>query len=1046
MSRTSASPYRSRFVIANFTATAVEKANFPIEQQLEAVGEIGSQQPVPVFAELPVSGSPIFPILSNPGNSLGTAINLGYLGGTETLNSAVGGSNPFDVYRFKLSADSHFNLVLDNLNGDADVRLIRDSDRNFTIDPDEAIALSDFGTTAPDSINLSGLSAGTYYLQVYPFAGNSDYRLRLSDSDTSNLLFSEIEVGSLGQSQIFQDIVGNGDTSDLYHFSLGAASSVLVTLDGLSAEANLRLIADSNGNGLVDEGEVIARSEVEGTSPERLDLQNLAAGDYYLQVYQVAGETTYTLEMSAAPKGGEIRGSQWNDLNGNGVRDAGEPGLANWTIYLDQNQNGVLDGGEVTTTTDGSGSYAFTNLAPGTYTVATVEELGWAQTAPNLPTSTYAVTLATGEVVEGIDFGRRGTSAIAESNDTIPLAIASGLDAANSGTFTDTGAIGDNPNVSPGLDVDFIKFQLNAGDRVTVDLDTVASSTSLDSALLLFDSQGTLITESDNDAAPGEAPSLDAYLDFTATASDTYYLGISGAGNVLYDPLVEGSGTAGSIGDYALNIDLLSGTPSHPTVGMFSTTGEVEVDALLNELNLYWDTSTSNSTITYSFLSSEAADSYYGSETVSELSEAIKGNLRGILDSFESFLNVQFVEVTDTANSYGAVRFMFSDAPNYAYAYYPGEGLGGDVHLNPNFEGDPGNEFSGAPGSFGYETLIHETLHAIGLKHPGDYNGSGGGAGPFLSPEEDNNTNSVMTYNFAGEGAATAMPYDMRSLQYLYGASDYNSDDTTYTFDTVYGYTDGNQYFGSQTTPLKQTLWDSGGIDTLDFSNLAALDSGYYFDLNGGGILTTQEAYDSTNYTDQTTGLSFTTSTYGTALAYGKPIEEIINSTSRDRIIANDGANVFRGYSLGISTGDDILENTSSLDLLDLSSYSLADLTVANNGTDLDIDLSTDGSLSILDYFGINGSMIFLIESNYYTYGSSGDWQLAAAPAMTEFPDAIAGVSEATNSIGVTASASTITEHVSPVPTLCNCPICCGTRTVLPTIGLTNLVNAIAAA
>ncbi len=41
----------------------------------------------------------------------------------------------------------------------------------------------------------------------------------------------------------------------------------------------------------------------------------------------------------------EIHGMKWNDLNGNGVKDGGEPGLPDWTIYLDLNGNGLLDGG-----------------------------------------------------------------------------------------------------------------------------------------------------------------------------------------------------------------------------------------------------------------------------------------------------------------------------------------------------------------------------------------------------------------------------------------------------------------------------------------------------------------------------------------------------------------------------------------------------------------------------------------------------------------------------------------------------------------------------
>ena len=33
----------------------------------------------------------------------------------------------------------------------------------------------------------------------------------------------------------------------------------------------------------------------------------------------------------------------WNDLDGDGVRDAGEPVLSDWTMYLDSNNNGIHD-------------------------------------------------------------------------------------------------------------------------------------------------------------------------------------------------------------------------------------------------------------------------------------------------------------------------------------------------------------------------------------------------------------------------------------------------------------------------------------------------------------------------------------------------------------------------------------------------------------------------------------------------------------------------------------------------------------------------------
>ncbi len=45
---------------------------------------------------------------------------------------------------------------------------------------------------------------------------------------------------------------------------------------------------------------------------------------------------------------GEIQGLQWNDLNANRRRDANEPGLGGWTIFLDFNGNEVLDTASIT--------------------------------------------------------------------------------------------------------------------------------------------------------------------------------------------------------------------------------------------------------------------------------------------------------------------------------------------------------------------------------------------------------------------------------------------------------------------------------------------------------------------------------------------------------------------------------------------------------------------------------------------------------------------------------------------------------------------------
>jgi hypothetical protein len=52
-----------------------------------------------------------------------------------------------------------------------------------------------------------------------------------------------------------------------------------------------------------------------------------------------------------------VQGVVFNDLNGNGVQDPGEPGLQGWTVYTDPNQNDIIDAGDLTTTTDANGHY-----------------------------------------------------------------------------------------------------------------------------------------------------------------------------------------------------------------------------------------------------------------------------------------------------------------------------------------------------------------------------------------------------------------------------------------------------------------------------------------------------------------------------------------------------------------------------------------------------------------------------------------------------------------------------------------------------------------
>lgn len=80
-----------------------------------------------------------------------------------------------------------------------------------------------------------------------------------------------------------------------------------------------------------------------------------------------------------------ISGMLWNDLDKSQTYDPdnGEAPFAGWTVFLDTNGNGRIDGREATTTTNSDGVYSFANLPGGTYNVAVAPPTSsFGQTSP----------------------------------------------------------------------------------------------------------------------------------------------------------------------------------------------------------------------------------------------------------------------------------------------------------------------------------------------------------------------------------------------------------------------------------------------------------------------------------------------------------------------------------------------------------------------------------------------------------------------------------------------------------------------------------------
>ena len=117
-----------------------------------------------------------------------------------------------------------------------------------------------------------------------------------------------------------------------------------------------------------------------------------------------------------------VTGTKWLDVTADGrqrlldadpTQPKGDVFLPGWQVYLDLNNNGVLDVGEPQTTTladdattpdvDETGRFAFTGLLPGTYVVREVPQAGFVQSLPG-GQQLFTVTLSPGDHVIARDF------------------------------------------------------------------------------------------------------------------------------------------------------------------------------------------------------------------------------------------------------------------------------------------------------------------------------------------------------------------------------------------------------------------------------------------------------------------------------------------------------------------------------------------------------------------------------------------------------------------------------------------------------------------
>ena len=95
--------------------------------------------------------------------------------------------------------------------------------------------------------------------------------------------------------------------------------------------------------------------------------------------------------------------------------------------------------------------------------------------------------------------------------------------------------------------------------------------------------------------------------------------------------------------------------------------------------------------------------------------------VRSILSQYSSVINFTFKEMTETSTQHAELRYAQSGSPSTAWAYYPSSSaVGGDAWFGS------ASHWYDTPivGNYAWLTLMHETGHAMGLKHPQTASGS----------------------------------------------------------------------------------------------------------------------------------------------------------------------------------------------------------------------------------------------------------------------------------------------------------------------------------
>ena len=241
------------------------------------------------------------------------------------------------------------------------------------------------------------------------------------------------------------------------------------------------------------------------------------------------------------------------------------------------------------------------------------------------------------------------------------------------------------------------------------------------------------------------------------------------------------------------------------------------------------------------------------------------------------YANVTFNSTVDTQSTVGDIRVAWTQAnvfgningvPGISWGYFPfSTPAGGDIWFN-----------SGVYSDFGRLHALQALGLSLGLAYHGEYNVMHGidfydyAYSIFSRTAYPGEIKSTVSFN-----PTTPMIYDIEAIQYIYGANmSYNSGNTVYTFNQ------GSNYF--------QTIWDGGGIDTIQWNGTT---QGVYISLEQGEF---SFLGNELIYYDQY-GNEITKSYKTVGVAYGTIIENAIGGDANDVVSGNSSSNTLKGGS-----------------------------------------------------------------------------------------------------------------------------------------------------